>query len=108
MLIPEIRAMWFLAVVLARSAIALRSSWSLLWCSRDQRSRCAPRWSVNAVVLARSTIALRSSLFGQPCRCLCRGFWQITRTAPPRRMTLHFSHMGLTDARTFIREIYLP
>jgi hypothetical protein len=33
---------------------------------------------------------------------LCRGFWQITSTAPPRRMTLHFSHMGFTDARTFI------
>src|SRR3954468_13577011 len=36
-----------------------------------------------------------------PCFCLWRGFWQITRTAPWRRMTLHFSHIGLTDARTF-------
>jgi hypothetical protein len=41
---PEIRAIDFLAVVLARSAIALRSSLSF------------------AVVRARSTIALRSSL----------------------------------------------
>src|SRR3954462_10071854 len=34
----------------------------------------------------------------------------MTRTAPPRRMLLHFSHMGFTDARTFIaprnRETY--
>jgi hypothetical protein len=33
---------------------------------------------------------------------LCRGFEQITSTAPPRRITLHFSHIGFTDARTFI------
>src|SRR5215210_230802 len=37
-----------------------------------------------------------------PCRCLCRGFWQITRTRPWRRMILHFSHIGLTDGRTFM------
>src|SRR3954467_6379140 len=36
-----------------------------------------------------------------PCRCLCRGFEQITSTAPWRRMILHFSHMGLTEGRTF-------
>src|SRR3954454_3842406 len=36
-----------------------------------------------------------------PCRCLWRGFEQITSTAPWRRMILHFSHMGLTEARTF-------
>jgi hypothetical protein len=33
---------------------------------------------------------------------LCRGFWQITRTAPWRRMILHFSHIGFTDGRTFM------
>src|SRR4051794_19453148 len=37
-----------------------------------------------------------------PCRCLCRGFEQITRTRPCRRMILHFSHIGLTDGRTFM------
>ena len=37
-----------------------------------------------------------------PCRCLCRLFWQITRTRPWRRMILHFSHIGLTDGRTFM------
>src|SRR4029450_6875100 len=36
-----------------------------------------------------------------PCRCLCRGLLQITRIAPWRRMILHFSHIGLTDGRTF-------
>src|SRR5664279_5893060 len=37
-----------------------------------------------------------------PCLCLWRGFEQITRTAPWRRMILHFSHIGLTDGRTFM------
>ena len=31
-----------------------------------------------------------------------RGFEQITRTRPLRRMILHFSHIGLTDGRTFM------
>src|SRR3954469_5223630 len=38
----------------------------------------------------------------QPCRCLWGGLEQITRTAPWRRMRLHFSHIGLTDGRTFM------
>jgi hypothetical protein len=29
-------------------------------------------------------------------------FWQITSTTPWRRMILHFSHIGLTDGRTFM------
>jgi hypothetical protein len=29
-------------------------------------------------------------------------FWQITSTAPWRRMILHFSHIGLTDGLTFM------
>src|SRR6185312_6012711 len=29
----------------------------------------------------------------------------MTRTAPFLRMTLHFSHIGLTDARTFIAPV---
>src|ERR1019366_10564155 len=35
-----------------------------------------------------------------PCRCLCRGFVQITSTTPWRRTILHFSHVGLTDGPT--------
>src|SRR5437667_10254961 len=37
-----------------------------------------------------------------PCLCLWRLFWQTTRTTPLRRMILHFSHIGLTDGRTFM------
>jgi hypothetical protein len=33
---------------------------------------------------------------------LCFWFVQITRTTPPRRTTLHFAQMRLTDALTFI------
>ena len=49
----------------------------------------------------------------QPCLCLCFGFSQITRIVPLRLMTLHFSHMGFTDALTFTMHspfpfIYVP
>lgn len=37
-----------------------------------------------------------------PWRCLCRGFSQITRTTPFRRMTLHLEQMTLTEDRTFM------
>ena len=37
-----------------------------------------------------------------PCRCLCFGVGQITNNRPLRRTTLHFKHIALTDARTFI------
>src|SRR5437588_8659863 len=36
-----------------------------------------------------------------PCLCLWRGLEQITSTRPLRRMILHFSHIGLTEGRTF-------
>jgi hypothetical protein len=36
-----------------------------------------------------------------PCFCLCFGLLHKTRTTPRRRMTLHFSQRGRTDARTF-------
>jgi hypothetical protein len=39
---------------------------------------------------------------GQPCRCLCRGFSQITITRPCRRITLHLSQILLTLGWTFI------
>jgi hypothetical protein len=37
-----------------------------------------------------------------PCRCLCFGLSQITRTTPLRRTILHFEHILFTEARTFI------
>ena len=43
-----------------------------------------------------------NDLQAQPCRCLWRGFEQITRTTPRRRITRQRSHIGFTDARTFI------
>jgi hypothetical protein len=39
---------------------------------------------------------------GYPCRCLCRGLEQIILTTPRRFTTLHFSHLTLTEAFTFI------
>jgi hypothetical protein len=42
-----------------------------------------------------------------PCRCLCRGFSQITLTVPWRRITLHFSQILFTLGLTFI-EALLP
>src|SRR5262245_36907070 len=51
----------------------------------------------------RSTPAIRAIIPpGYPCRCLCRGFVQRTRTTPSRRIILQFLQIRLIDARTFI------
>src|SRR6266511_5604013 len=51
----------------------------------------------------RATPAIRATRAPfYPCRCLCRGFVQMTRTRPWRRMILHRSHIFFTDGRTFI------
>src|SRR5207253_1841990 len=46
------------------------------------------------------TPAMRAK--GYPCLCLCRGFVQMTMVLPCRLITRRRSHMGLTEARTFI------
>jgi len=43
--------------------------------------------------------------FFHPCRCLCRGSAQTTKTTPRRRTILHLSHMRRTLARTFMDEL---
>src|SRR6266498_3506229 len=51
----------------------------------------------------RSTPEIRATLtLLYPCRCLCRGFEQITRITPRRRMTLQRSQIFFTDGWTFI------
>ena len=50
-----------------------------------------------------SSLAMKIGLLDYPCRCLWRGFLQITRTTPWRRMTRQDSHSRLTEGRTFIR-----
>src|SRR6476469_5996939 len=52
-------------------------------------------------------IMLLSLTLGYPCRCLCLGLVQMTRTTPWRWITLHLSHSFFTDARTFIQNLSL-
>src|SRR2546421_9213929 len=46
------------------------------------------------------TPAMRA--MGYPCLCLCRGLVQMTMVLPCRLITRQRSHMGLTDALTFM------
>jgi hypothetical protein len=43
---------------------------------------------------------------GYPCRCLCLGFSQITRTTLLRRMILHLAQIFFTEGLTFISAPY--
>jgi len=69
--------------------------------SRSRCRRCRsgrPRRACSAGMLMPC-----DSRHGYPCRCLCRRVWsRSTSTAPWRRTILHFSHIGLTDGRTFM------
>src|SRR6266540_6593977 len=57
----------------------------------------------------RSTPAIRAiPRSSYPCRCLWRGFEQITMTRPWRRISLHFSHILFTDGRTFMLPLLSP
>src|SRR6185312_13737756 len=57
----------------------------------------------------RLTPAIRANSFlPQPCRCLCLGFVQMTSTLPCRLITRQRSHIGLTDALTFMRRCGKP
>src|SRR4029079_12602618 len=57
----------------------------------------------------RLTPAIRANSFlPQPCRCLCLGLVQMTSTLPCRLITRQRSHIGLTDALTFMRRCGEP
>src|SRR5438046_9344665 len=69
-------------------------------------------FSLSSLLQARSRLRAneqqlrsRKAAFGRsgyPCRCVWRGFAvQITRTTPLRRITLHFTQIFFTEARTF-------
>src|SRR5205085_2244773 len=49
---------------------------------------------------------LTSHRWDQPCRCLCRGSSQITRTTPLRLISLHFSQIRRTLDRTFMVHLF--
>src|SRR3954453_7355158 len=55
-----------------------------------------------------STPEIRAIGSSYPCRCLWRGFWQMTMTRPWRRITLHLSHIFLTLGLTFIAFLLVP
>src|SRR5437867_12798315 len=59
---------------------------------------------VRRKIHAGNTCHLKTSDY--PCRCLCLGFTQITRTTRLRCTTLHLSQIFLTDALTFIKPTY--
>src|SRR5579884_563483 len=48
-----------------------------------------------------------SSLITQPCRCLWRGFSQMTRITPFLLIILHLAQIALTDDRTFMIKLLI-
>ncbi|GAA2074663.1 hypothetical protein GCM10009821_11940 [Aeromicrobium halocynthiae] len=54
--------------------------------------------------VSRQMWVVRVKKLSQPCRCLWRGFSQITMTRPWRRITLHLSQIFFTLGLTFIEE----
>ncbi len=60
------------------------------------------RHIVSLLTNHKNTAAHKIFLIIHPCRCLCRGFVQITRTTPLRRTILQFSQIRFTELLTFI------
>ena len=94
--------------VINQDALDLEKDWSQLepFMGKYLKIRLAYFW----VCLPRQYVPSISPPYAtenQPCLCLCLGLGQMTLTTPLRFITLHFSHLTLTEALTFILESLL-